>query len=557
MAQLTMTTRYKFLFSFILIIFFSFSLYSAEKSWVIGAEKFSLSRNQTDSVTVAITRTFPERILEKINTGAFRTIPQEEKAERELYSLKNERNSLFLQLSSETKKRDNLVTGKYSQNELNKKISEQEKKIQEIKTKLSQNLEKQEELTEILNRPAVYNEEKKSFGNDFIKNLFSGKETQTVEQISVYKNDITALFSANENEAQEYSSEAFQKKVMTANINCLLTGKITAYDEYMALTVEAFVYPGAKSIFVYTEIGSINDMDFMAETIARQFLISVSQVIPSIIKVQIDFDERPESLKAVNPQLYIDDILYTDFTQNITVDSGVHYIQFVASGYKSAGTNYYFAGNSFYDIQVTLLKEEEKILYIQPYKEITGSFLLNGLSATALQDGKSKIKVNGNSILGQFITEDKDSAFIFIPEENLVPGALYTAKMNPVNHNDYIEKSRRRMYTSYSVLVTSLIPAFITRGMSANYISAYDSYKTDSAKIKKVNQVILTSNICTGISIGCGIWFVYELYRYFTAANSVLPVEPKYTLGYIEPVINHEETESNNNLEDINESADD
>ena len=31
------------------------------------------------------------------------------------------------------------------------------------------------------------------------------------------------------------------------------------------------------------------------------------------------------------------------------------------------------------------------------------------------------------------------------------------------------------------------------------------------------------SNVTAGISIGCGVWFVYELVRYLIAANQVLP----------------------------------
>ena len=44
-------------------------------------------------------------------------------------------------------------------------------------------------------------------------------------------------------------------------------------------------------------------------------------------------------------------------------------------------------------------------------------------------------------------------------------------------------------------------------------------------QIDEANRWILASDISTGISVACGVWFVYELVRYLYAANSILPKE--------------------------------
>ena len=80
------------------------------------------------------------------------------------------------------------------------------------------------------------------------------------------------------------------------------------------------------------------------------------------------------------------------------------------------------------------------------------------------------------------------------------------------------------MYGSYSLLIVSLIPTFITMGDFQNTVQLYQNrlMSYDDA-IKVLNR----TNVCSAISIGCGVLFVFELIRYFYAANSVLPQKSK------------------------------
>ena len=558
--------------AFVTVLFFlSSSIFAAQSDWVIGAQKFTYARNQTDPVSDGIAVMFPSRILEKLKINYNRILAEDEKAERELYKLRQDRNSLFLQLSAEIKRRDSLVLAKYSQSELNRKIEEEKIKIQELKEKINENTSRQKELLTIIENSgnqelnAVENDEINSRGQNtsFIANLFSNDKKITNENVVLYNNDISSLFNPSQKAIEAgLKSSIFEKEVVNARINCLITGKISLYDEYLSITVESYVFPGSKKISSVMEYGSLDDADFIAFNIARQLAPSLSNSMPVEIKINILTELQKNALNT-----YIDDVLYNDSEEVFTIDSGVHFIQFTADGYKSVGTNYYFEGNKAYEINVELEKIEPKVLFLIPKATFEGEFLVNGKSATPLTDGASKITINGNAVLGEFLTEDNNTSFFYISQKKLESNLLYTVNVNPINSSDFIEKRRRTMYLSYSILVTSLIPTIASNGKNDNYqnllknssIVTVLKTKGNYDKVaKEAKMWSATSLVFSGVSIACGIWFIYELYRYFDAANSVLPVSSKITFGYKEAPPLPEKNEAEDVAEESseNETAD-
>ena len=97
-----MMTR-KFKLALIFLLFSSSGIFAAaaQSEWIVAAQKFTFTRNQTDSVSQGMAVMFPSRILEKLSSNMYRNINMEETQSRELYKLRQETNSLFLQLSSE------------------------------------------------------------------------------------------------------------------------------------------------------------------------------------------------------------------------------------------------------------------------------------------------------------------------------------------------------------------------------------------------------------------------------------------------------------------------
>ena len=549
MVAETMTTRNKSFIKTIIffsLIFFAFPLFSEEGKWVLGAEKFKYAKGQVEnSVTSSTAEMLPSDILEKLNRALERNVMPDEKFERSSYKLREERHSLYLQLSAEYKKRDAIVLKNYSAGKMKSEIKAEEKKIAEIQKKIDDNLaqlkenqnEMELQLAEIEAGHVNPEEREKSefelFGNLFKRIFVKDKSYINSEQIKFYKEDYTQLFkpSVKAEEAGHLSYD-YSKEINSAGINALVTGKVSEYGEYLSVEAELFIYPGAKSAGTVMEVGSRQDMDLIVSGLSRQLLPLITNAMP--VEISIEINPAETASKAL---IYVDDILQKTDSKEIILESGVHLVQFVCNGYKTAGTSYYFYGNNRYKIQVNF--EELKTGYLQVglRNSIIGDFYMNSEKALKVDDKKSQISINGNTILGEFIGENGETAFFYIPKKLTFNGNYVTVRPKPKDRMSYIDKRRKWMYGAYSLLIVSLIPTFYTYGNFQNQVTLYNNNLTEYYTASRWQDA---SNITRLISIGCGIFWGYELVRYMLAANTVLPQtarqgDPEQFL-YYEPV---------------------
>ena len=538
MALGMMTTKYKVLrhISIISLIFLFCSIYplfGETGKWVIAAQKFQYTRGQSEgAVQSGVSEMLPSAILENLNRSLQRNVMPDEQLERNLYKLRTERQSLYLQLSSEYKKRDALVLEHYSDSKLKSAIKTEEKKIKEIQDKIDANLKELKEQTEeatlkmnlISNQTVKNDDEELSEFEKFrqlFKNIFvKDKSLYTPETIAFYRNDSASLFKPSENAVKAgITSGTFEKEVVSAGINSLIVGSITGYGDYISVSAELFLYPGAKSAGIVTEIGSTNDMELISSSIAMQLLPLITNAMPVELIIEIF-----PATAAANSEIYIDDVLQSNDTNNLILDSGVHNIQFISKNYRTAGTSYYFEGNKRYSIQVNF--EELKIGNIQIglKKNIPGEIYANGVKAIPVTDTKSQISIDGNAILGEFIAENGETSFYYIPKKNVLDGNFVKINPKPMDRMSYIDTRRKWMYGAYSVFMLSLIPAFYTDGQFKNKYQLYNKGQIDYSEAHAYQTAM---NITRGIAIGCGVFWGYELVRYLIAANSVLPQKAK------------------------------
>ena len=306
--------------------------------------------------------------------------------------------------------------------------------------------------------------------------------------------------------------------MVSAGINGFITGHINVYSQYITVSIELTMYPGGKTIAVLKDYGLIDEIDIIVLNLVAELNAAITNSLPSMVTVS----GLPE-----NGRIYVDNKLLPETARVFSVDAGVHSLEFAAKDYKNTGTSYFFQGNQKYNIQVQMEEVSPKIIYFKAKSPVIGSFYANGYEGKQ-EDDKAVLTINGKTVLGQFISQENANSFFYISEQNLTEEKLYDIPVNFQNTSDYIEKRRRWMYTSYSVLVTSLIPVFYCKGQVKSYINANSlGYITSNEDLAKANKWITASNITTGISIGCGIWFTYELIRYLYTANKVLPVEVK------------------------------
>ena len=539
MALETMTTKYKILRGFaavLIFLFFSTAAVSESYVWTVGAEKFKYSKGQKeDAVTSSIAETIPSEILEKLSNSIKRNVMPDEQYERTAYKLRTERQSLYLQLTSEYKKRDSIVINTISDSKLKAGIKAEEKKIAEIEEKIKRNIEKQkQELNETERRmnyisSGLYLEEQKEKNEidlyrELFKNIFVKEESYlTEERLAFYQKYVTALFIPSEKDSESYDSQLFEKEVYSAGINALITGTISEYEGFISVSVDLYIYPGAKKSGSVMEVGTVSDVDFITSSISRQLLPYLANAMPVEIFVTL---EPPEAAAVAG--IYIDDVLQKSEDGRFVLDSGIHNIQFVSEGYRTAGTTYFFDGNKKYNINVQFEKRTVGALQIGLRKALDGSLYANSEKALTVEgsiagefgERKSQISINGNVILGEFIAENGESAFFYIPKKLNFDGNYVTIKPVPRNRSTYINTRRKWMYGSYTLFMISLIPTFYTYG---NYLNQVRLYKDGLADYESARGWQNATNITRIISIGCGVFWGYELVRYLLAADSVLP----------------------------------
>ena len=537
MAREMMTKKYKKLRAVVLVFTFlwtSFSpLFGEDGKWVIAAQKFIYARGQTkNAVTSNIEETIPINILEKISRSLERNIMPNERFERENYKLRTERQSLYLQLSSEYKKRDSLVLNNYSDMRMKSELKAEEKKIKQIQEKLEKNIAEQKEKYEKaeaqmhLAAGEVDDDDNVELNEaelvkNLIKNIFEQSEDLiTEENIALYKDSVESLFKTTVKVKEtDYTEPLFEKEVVSSGINGLITGQITSYGDFISVAVDLYNYPGAKKIGSVMEVGEIKELDLITSEISRQILPMIVNTLPVKFVFSIEPEEAKEKLS-----IYVDDVLQKMENDTVSLDSGSHRIQFVSEGYKSAGVTYFFEGNKKYNIEVKFEKPVIGHIQLQLKNELPGNIYANAEPALKFDDRNSQISINGNTILGEFITEDNETAFFYIPKKQTFDGSAVTLNPKPRDRTEYVNTRRKWMYGAYTVFMISLIPTFYTFG---NFQINKDLYSKQQIDFETAKRWQTASNISSTISICCGVFWGIELIRYLVAANSVLPQNVK------------------------------
>lgn len=481
----------------------------------------------------------------------------QEVLDRELYELHNARLSLFLQISKEVKTRDAYFLNDYSNPKLKSKIKAQEKTMRNLRKQLDENIvaEKaavkkympeieieRERERNIEEGHIVSDEEKKDDFLTLMRDIFrkDHESGRSLKKVTFYKNDISQLFSPGTSaEGKPYDSYEFEKACVSAKITGLLTGQITIYGSYISVSASIISFPGAKVIGSATEVGVIDDLKMISLSIARLLTPKIADSMP----IELEFEIEPEEAKK-DIMITVDDLVYRNLSTNLISQSGVHRIMFSAPGYNEISTSYSFIGNRRFHIKANMTKTDSGAANLIFKRLSHGDVFANGTFSGKLDDENqvARIIVDGHDILGHFIDVDGKSADFFIDGNLMREDSYLQLSIKTFDRSKYIESRRRWMYTSYSILICSLIPTFYCYGNSYAASRAYNLNASSSANsifsgssasssynisYQDAKNWQLASNITTGISVACGAWFVYELVRYLQAANTVLPAKAK------------------------------
>lgn len=500
-------------------------------TWVLAAQPFTLAQKNAPSAPAAQFATvLPQLLLEQISLDGTRVLPSQEVLDRQLETLQTERLSLFLQLSKEYQSRDALVLTHDKPKKLAKALAQAQEKIDDIQKKIDENLAAADAAKDAF-RPKIDREAAVARGEDVADEqrqgwrfpffFGDGESEQQQETVTICRADSTSLFAPSADAlAEGVTSRAYEKEVTGAKINGVLSGSITGYGEYLAVSVDLYVYPGAKRVGSVTEVGTVGDQMDLADRIVQKLVPAIANSLPVVLR----FEVVPEEA-ALSASLTLDGLVYSRIPETLQVDASVHTISVAAKDFESVSFTYKYEGNERYRIRFSLSPARDGVLNLRLKKERDGIFYPKGFDRQVVdgQHPAARVTVNGTAVIGVFTAgegDDAASAFFYIPESLAQDGANLKVNAKPFDRAENIDKRRRRMYTAYSALICSLPFTFYCTG---NFTAANNAYVLGRGSYDNAQKWQTYGYVASGISIACGVWAVFELVRYLWAANQVLP----------------------------------
>lgn len=502
-----MNNRSTIFLSLLFFIFFPLRLEGQTSStWTIAASPLEnisskeLSSDVMESVEAAA-KQIPQLILDNVNEGVLRAVYEPEQFDRDTYDLWKKRQSLFNEMDSLVKARDEILFQKLEKKERSLKLLEAEKKIEEQKEKIQENISEEKKLSENLNSE---NENKKK--DSFFKRFLADEEKIQTEKIAVWKNDITQLFN--------YTKDTTEAQIIDAKINGLMTGRIRMIENYISVNMELRQYPGGKLYASATDVAHISALEDIAYSLARQLLPSLTNTVPVVLDILI----QPEDI-AENSVIYIADEVYHGAKNKITIQPGIDYIRIETPGCKSVNITYDFSTNPVFYITVKLDEEEKLPLKINSLSQGLSSFNFNAIPGKA---SGSVIEINGSKYIGEMLTEEGWSNFFLLDTKALTEPAQIDLPLPKEDISKNIEKARKRLYRSYGYVIFAMPFYFITTGGYENRVNAVKGnlLKEADAKIPLWQALKYTGSGLLGVALGN---MVFQLGRYLLSANQVIP----------------------------------
>ena len=500
--------------------------------WVLAAREFTFTQKGSHSdAEKSLCKMIPALILEQLNTEARRVPPVDEMNARKYESLLQERQSLFLELSAAVKKRDSVIVQETNARKIQKRIAEEEKKIEEIQKKIQDNLDESE----------------KYMPNALIQVEENAKEAEVLpgaEKLALYKGDASALYVPSDEVLKEgLNSRRYEKAVIDSKINAMASGTITIYGRYLSVSTEITLYPGAKVISSIMEVGSMDDIARIARAIAQKIL----PVVVNTSGTALHFEIEPAELTST-ARITVDG-LPVKIDSPIIVPASTHTIEIQCPGYITQTVTYLFQDSPHFVIHVPLKEKKDGVFSVALENPVDGQLFFNSEPAGNALDG-AQVTINGRNIIGQLSVQDTNAFFI-------IPPSLQTADNNIVvpvvsmDINAEIEKRRIWSYRGYTALILSLPFTFYSIGHYNSAANAYMSATVPYEEVKKWDTLRWTSVGITAVAAG---FFLYELVRYLCTANKVLPTGAREAKPGELEAINARVIQIKNEANEINEN---
>lgn len=481
-----MTAKYKQLWVYVCLLLCLLPVDAEQTDWTLAAIPFTVSGADSQAGPgQAVGELLPKLLLQQFATGRTHIPSPAEIERRRLSEIRLEVQKLFLEMSNVSRERDALVLLPGEDMTRKKKLADVEKKQIDIQSRLDEYIEiSLSSLSDIKTQ----------------RNFSS-------EHIVLWKNSSSELFVIDDTVQSPYS-QALIKKASDENVQGVITGSVTLYAGYMAVTARLYTYPGAIEVISVTEIGAVSDMVRVAQALTLRMLPAVLNQVP--VDVYFTISPLQAAEKAI---ITFDTERYLKIPDKLTVGGGIHSVTIEAEGYETRSFTWDFTGAS--EFTISALMPERKSHTVSISVPIPGTFWIRGIEQ---KEAVPKVSVNSQPVLGLFVPDEGMESFFYITD--LVDSSKLSLKPNIDDLAAQIERKRKWMYTSYTALLLSLPVAFFCYG---TYINEYNGWALNRYDGVNVDKWKLASDITMGCSVVLGVNLLVQLGIYLYTANKVIP----------------------------------
>jgi len=443
-------------FFLLLMVFVAFSVFGAtsdEKSWVIASTAFTIEAEDDVFATVKpFEKLFPQLILENVSSSLVRKIAEDELFSRKSYDFLVERQKYLNEYVKAIAKRDAQFFALRDDKTLHEALKKEDENILAIKEKMGKNISSEQ--TALL----------------ALKEELAKTKYPLLEKVSLWNNNSDSLYSFKKLEGNQYkNSSEVRKDLKSKKIDGLITGSIKVIDEFIQVTAELIEFPSMKVLCSVFDIGTLDDIELMAENISLQLLPYISNTHFVEIMVKI---EPPEAMKTA--QIILGDQVFKmqegDSSIHFFVQEGIQNFRIESSGFYPLDVEYAFVSDPYYEIFAPLKKIETKMIYFQLPTTVLGSFSLNGMP---YGDKSRSVLINNQKYLGQVFNDTQLSSYFFLSKDFFYSNDnLVMLDVPKEDVSALIMKNRRKMYFSYGLTILSMPLFFYSLGTYNSLVNA-------------------------------------------------------------------------------------
>lgn len=521
------------LFTFACITSF-FGAVSDEKNWVIASTSFTVEAEKNVIATVKpFEKIFPQLLLENLSSSLIRKISEDELFSRTNYDFLIERQKYLNEYTRAIAKRDALFFSTKDTKELQELLQKENENILSIREKMGRNIASEQTAIQVL------------------KEELAKKKYPVLEKVSLWNNSSSSLYSYKDLTGNQYKDSLEVRKDLKAKkIDGLIIGSIKIIGDFIQITAELIEFPSKKVLCSVFDIGSLEDIELLAENISIQLLpyISNSEFAEIVVKIE-PADAMQNAQVILNDQVF--KMQEGDSGIHFFVQEGIQSFRIEASGFYPLDIEYAFVGAPSYEIFAPMKKIETKIVYFELPLAVLGSFSLNGLP---YGDNSCSILINNQKYLGQVFNAANLTNYFFLSKDFFYSNDnLVMLDVPKQDISELIMKNRRKMYFSYGLTILSMPLVFYSLGTYNSLVSAWNvGIPVD---YNKITMWKTTYSISIGVLVGMVGYMGFRIYKYIDSTNKILPKEPVTAIATPQQVNSFQSAENSASLENKEQSS--